>query len=121
MSMKLKLFHYTFLAVAPLILFSCSSRRIEKDMATASTTDTKLERGRIVFKTNCQKCHPNGESGVGPEINTIWVPGILVRARVRSRAFLLWTGRMPQFSHKEIPRKDMDALLVFIKEMRHKK
>ncbi|MFL5765791.1 MAG: c-type cytochrome [Bacteroidia bacterium] len=120
MKAKLKLTCSIFFIIA-FTLYSCSARRIEKDMTTSNSDNTQLEKGRIIFKTNCQKCHPNGESGVGPEINTIRIPGILIRARVRSRAFLLWTGRMPQFSHKEISRKDMDALVVFVKELRHKK
>lgn len=100
------------------ICFSgCSSRRIEKDMSTSQTEDPKIMAGRLVFKSKCQKCHPNGEAGVGPEINTVRVPKFLLKARVRSRAFLLWTGRMPQFNKHEISPKELDALVTFIKVM----
>jgi hypothetical protein len=97
---------------------SCSSRRIEKDMASAKERSPKEEEGRIVFKNRCQKCHPNGESGVGPPINTIKMPGFLLRERVRSRAFLLWTGRMPSFDKHEISDKEMNSLIAYLKYMR---
>jgi mono/diheme cytochrome c family protein len=73
--------------------------------------------GRLVFKKNCQQCHPNGESGVGPELNNVRVPKFLIKARVRSRAFLLWTGRMPQFDKHEISPKELNSLVYFIKTL----
>jgi hypothetical protein len=95
--------------------FSCSSRRLEAEKITAESTDPVISEGRIVFKNKCQPCHPNGESGVGPQINNIRVPRFVLKARVRSRAFLLWTGRMPQFDKHEISRKELNSLVSFIK------
>jgi mono/diheme cytochrome c family protein len=107
---------YTAIALISLIIYSsCSSRRIDKDMTSSS--NTRIEEGRLVFKYQCQKCHPNGESGVGPPLNNIKLPGFLIRARVRSRAFLLWTGRMPAFNKHEISKKEMNALIAYIKYM----
>jgi hypothetical protein len=109
-----KYFPAVFLLMA-FIVASCSSRRIEKDMVTSKSEDPKIMEGRLIFKANCQKCHPNGEAGVGPEINTIRVPKFILKARVRSRAFLLWTGRMPQFDRHEISPHELNSLVKFIK------
>jgi|GEM_PF-2203145 len=116
--MKTKLYVIAGIFVlGSLFLPGCSSRRIEKDMATSETEDPVIKEGRLVFKAKCQPCHPNGEAGVGPEINTIKVPKFLLKARVRSRAFLLWTGRMPQFDKHEISPRELRSLVTFIKVM----
>jgi mono/diheme cytochrome c family protein len=86
-------------------------------MSSENIKDPIIAEGRQVYKMNCQKCHPNGESGVGPEINTIKVPKFMLKARIRSRAFLLWTGRMPQFGKDEIPPKQLNSLVRYIKAM----
>jgi mono/diheme cytochrome c family protein len=86
----------------------------------SQAVDATVREGQIVFKNQCQKCHPGGESGVGPPINNIHLPGFLVRARIRSRAFLLWMGRMPAFDKHEISKKEMDVLIQYLKYMRKK-
>jgi mono/diheme cytochrome c family protein len=86
-------------------------------MAGTEGESPVLAEGRLVFKKNCQSCHPNGESGVGPEITNVRVPKALIKARVRSRAFLLYTGRMPEFSKKEISKKELNSLVLYIKSL----
>jgi mono/diheme cytochrome c family protein len=94
---------------------SCSSRKIEKDMA--GVEDPQLAAGRVVFKYNCQKCHPNGEAGVGPALNSLHLPKFLIRAKVRSRATTLWLGRMPSFKKHEISKKELRDLVAYVKYM----
>ena len=99
------------------MISSCSARRVGKEWDMSESSDPVLKEGRLVFKLNCQRCHPAGEAGVGPPLNNIRLPGFLIKARVRSRAFLLWTGRMPQFDKHEISRKELRSLVRFMKEM----
>jgi mono/diheme cytochrome c family protein len=96
---------------------SCTSRRLEKEMAGTEGESPVLAEGRLVFKKKCQSCHPNGESGVGPELTNVRVPGFLIKARIRSRAFLLYTGRMPQFDKHEISKKELNSLVLYIKSL----
>ena len=105
-----------------LYFFSCGpQRRAQTNMSEEIINESpQASKGRLVFKTNCQKCHPDGESGVGPPLNNIHLPGFLVRAKIRSRALLLWTGRMPAFKKNEISKKEMDDLMVFIKGIQNK-
>lgn len=102
----------------PMLFDSCTARRVEKDMTQQEDPD--IANGRLVFKYNCQKCHPNGEAGVGPPLNMIHLPKFMIKARVRSRAFLLWTGRMPSFKKHEISRQELKALVKYIKYMEKK-
>jgi hypothetical protein len=51
-------------------------------------------------------------------VNNVHLPGCLLRARIRSRAFLLYTGRMPAFDKDEIPPAGLDALIEYLKELR---
>lgn len=96
---------------------ACSSRRINKEMASNQETDPKIIEGHNVFKQKCQSCHPNGESGVGPEITNTRVPKFLLKVRVRSRAFLLYTGRMPAFDKHEISPKELSSLVYYVKSL----
>lgn len=101
------------------LLSACSQRSLGVNLASETRTESeKIGRGRILFKNNCQRCHPNGEPGEGPGIITPALPGFLTRYRIRSRSFLLWTGKMPSFDHNEIPRKDMNQLIAYINHMR---
>ncbi len=100
-----------------LFMTACSARRVHKEWTTSQSEDPVIKEGRFVFKQNCQRCHPNGEAGVGPSLNNIHLPGFVLKAKVRSRALLLWTGRMPQFDKHEISKKELRSLIVFMKEM----
>ena len=99
---------------------SCSSRRIKKDMTLNKETDEKIYEGKLVFKSQCQKCHPNGEAGVGPALNNIKLPAFLIKFRVRSRAMLLWAVRMPSFNKHEISKKELSSLVAYLKHMEKK-
>ncbi len=92
-------------------------RRVESNLATSQETETMA--GRLVFKQHCQKCHPDGESGVGLPISNIKLPGFITRYKIRSRSLLLWAGSMPAFKKDEISRKEMDELITFIKYLHH--
>jgi hypothetical protein len=100
------------------VLISCSTqKRVATNLPDAIANDDPLvARGRIVFKLKCDKCHPDGQGGLGPPVIGTHLPGFLIRYRVRSKSFLLWMGRMPSFDKHEISKDDMKALLAFIRK-----
>lgn len=89
-------------------------------MTPNSAVEQKIADGRLVFKAHCQKCHPNGEAGVGPALNNKPLPAFLLRARIRSRATFLWTGKMPSFDKHEISKVELSALIAYLKHMEKK-
>jgi mono/diheme cytochrome c family protein len=99
------------LFVIALIVTSCSSRKSEP--ITDKKFDNKSDRvvnGERVYMMRCQKCHPSGEAGVGPALNSNPAPSFLKRFQVRHGL-----GVMPSFSTKEISRGDLHDITAYLK------
>jgi mono/diheme cytochrome c family protein len=100
-----------YLFTVSLLIVSCSSRKSEP--ITNKTFDNKSERlanGERVYMMRCQKCHPGGEAGVGPALNSNPAPSFVKRFQVRHGL-----GVMPSFSTKEISRDDLHDVTAFLK------
>jgi mono/diheme cytochrome c family protein len=100
-----------FLFVITLLVVSCSSRKSEP--ITNHKFEHKSERvanGERVYMMRCQKCHPSGEAGVGPALNSNPAPAFLKRFQVRHGL-----GVMPSFSTKEISRSDLHDITAYLK------
>ncbi len=102
----------------PLAWGGCASaRRGEPIREPLEQTDTALVRGEQLFMEKCNKCHPHGESGLGPSIaNKTLAPSFAIRFQVRHGL-----GAMPSFSDKEIPSSDLDAILLYLSALQHNK
>lgn len=108
-----------FLFILIIVCASCATpRRSEPIKKEMSLNNEILVKGRHLFVVHCYKCHPNGEAGKGPSINNIPLPGIALRARIRSKAFFLGVGRMPSFKQNEISKEEMDLLVGYMKELK---
>jgi mono/diheme cytochrome c family protein len=108
------------LAFAVIMIAACGTQR-RMDVYKPGNEDQAITLGRTVYKTHCDKCHPNGEAGVGLPLNNIYLPGFVTRYRVRSRSMLLWLGKMPAFKQHEISKEEMDNLIAYLKHMHHSK
>lgn len=64
--------------------------------------------GERVFMENCQRCHPQGEAGLGPSIH--WAPSFAKRFQVRHGA-----GAMPAFDNNHLSEKELDQLISYLK------
>lgn len=67
-----------------------------------------VKNGQIHFMHHCQKCHPQGEGGLGPAINH--VPGFAKRFQIRHGL-----GVMPAFKKEQISKKDLQDILAYLK------
>src|SRR5688500_17929009 len=79
-------------------MFSCSSRRsepVKQKMFVAQNASEK--NGEEKFMLHCQKCHPAGEAGLGPAINSNPAPQFIKRFQMRHGL-----GAMPSFKEDEI-------------------
>ena len=107
----MKTFNSVFVAVVLIEIAGCSSRVSEPvkqevfDSRTAS-----VQHGEEVFMKHCQKCHPAGEAGLGPAINSNPAPQFVKRFQVRHGL-----GVMPAFSDEIISKKDLRALSAYLR------
>jgi cytochrome c2 len=55
--------------IAGYVVYSCASRKTEPFQGELSMDDPEVKNGKEYYMKYCQKCHPNGEKGLGPAIN----------------------------------------------------
>jgi mono/diheme cytochrome c family protein len=83
------------------------------DEATAEyegpIASTDLERGKTVFATYCDDCHPDGDADVGPSL--IADPHEPARLRQQIRE---GSGKMKPFPEKRVSKDDLEALLAYL-------
>lgn len=97
--------------IVAVVFESCVVRRSEPLTGKAFTTiSSNIANGEQVFMRHCQKCHPAGESGLGPTINGTPAPGFVKRFQVRHGL-----GVMPAFSRNEISKADLHDITAYLK------
>jgi mono/diheme cytochrome c family protein len=94
-------------------LGACGSDRRKEPMIGALSLTPAEQHGQVLFAKFCHQCHPNGEAGLGPAINSNPAPMTAFRVQVRSGL-----GAMPNFPDTIIPDRDLDQLLAFVDAQR---
>jgi mono/diheme cytochrome c family protein len=103
------------LAVAGFFFGSCTSRKSEPITGKKLITDNaRIANGEMMFMANCQKCHPNGEGGLAPAINSNPAPGFVKRFQMRHGL-----GVMPSFKKEEISKKDLRDISRYLAALKH--
>ena len=72
-------------------------------------TSTEVDRGKDLFSTHCDDCHPGGEEDVGPSLIAKPHAPAEIRKQVREGS-----GRMRPFSEKRLSKDDLEALLAYL-------
>ena len=111
----MKLHHEAiFLALATALscaAISCASRKSEPvKQKVFKAKNERIARGEQVFMMHCDKCHPAGEAGIGPAINSNPAPQFIKRFQMRHGL-----GVMPSFTEKEISRDDLKDISRYLK------
>ena len=99
-----------------LTIFSCASRKAEPIAQPLALKTSTLIHGEQVFMRNCQKCHPNGEAGLGPAINSNPAPIFIKAFQVRHGL-----GVMPSFKKDEISKQEFIDLKAYLKILKRNK
>ena len=73
-----------------------------------------IAHGEKVFMTYCNKCHPSGEAGLGPAINSNPAPQFIKRFQVRHGL-----GVMPSFKKDEISKEDLRGISAYLRAWKH--
>jgi len=106
---------YLLVYFALSLSLSCASRRSEALAGKSFTSgDTHVMNGQVQFNIYCQKCHPGGEAGLGPALNSNPAPGFVKRFQVRHGL-----GVMPSFKRNEISRADLRDIMKYLKALKH--
>ena len=109
------------LLFAPLIIFSgagivsCTVRKSEPLTGKEFVAQNdRVANGERVYMAYCQKCHPMGEGGLGPAINSNPAPGFVKRFQMRHGL-----GVMPAFNKGEISKEDLHDISKYMKAWKH--
>ena len=97
--------------------FGCASaRRSEPVAGPLRETYPEVSRGEMSFAAHCQTCHTFGERSFAPALNNKPAPGWLIKLQVR-----VGLGAMPAFSKSQLSPRDLDAIVAYLKALRHHK
>jgi mono/diheme cytochrome c family protein len=108
-----------FIAIACIclgILLSCSLRRSEPLKGNFTPKTTEVAKGQALYNLHCQKCHPGGEGGIGPDINWNPAPSFIEKFQVRHGL-----GVMPSFKEDEISKDDLKSISKYMKAFKHQR
>ncbi|HYE53421.1 MAG TPA: cytochrome c, partial [Chitinophagaceae bacterium] len=75
------------------VISACASRRAEPIKGKQFVPrNARIANGERMYMVHCQKCHPGGEAGLGPAINSNPAPQFVKRFQMRHGL-----GTMPSF------------------------
>lgn len=101
--------------VCLIVISSCAIRKSEP--MTGKTVNTKndlhLRAGEVLYMTYCHKCHPIGEGGLGPALNSSNVPQFVKRFQVRHGL-----GVMPYFKKDQISKQDLHDISAYMSALK---
>lgn len=101
--------------VSTVIIASCMIRQSEPvTQERFRPSHKKVVRGEQLYMAHCQKCHPAGEGGLGPAINSNPAPGFVKRFQMRHGL-----GVMPGFSKQELSKQDLKDISKYLKAWKH--
>ena len=94
---------------------SCTLRKSEPLTGKTFTPfNERIANGERLFMAHCQKCHPGGEGGLGPALNSNPAPGFVKRFQMRHGL-----GVMPSFKQNEISKKDLHDISKYLHAWKH--
>lgn len=67
-----------------------------------------VQQGQVLYMEYCQKCHPDGEAGLGPSV--YYVPDFAKRFQVRHGL-----GAMPEFNESAVSDEELDKIVLYLK------
>lgn len=95
-------------------LTACRSvRRGEPVGRPVQITSADSRHGQIVYQQRCDRCHPNGEGGLGPSLNDKPAPVFLMKTQVRTGL-----GAMPRFDQHTLTPEELRDVMAYVLDLR---
>jgi mono/diheme cytochrome c family protein len=102
------------LLVVLVTITACRSvRRGEPVGRPAQVTSAESKRGQVIYQQRCDRCHPNGEGGLGPSLNDKPAPVFLMKTQVRAGL-----GAMPHFDSQTLTPDELRDLMAYVMDLR---
>jgi mono/diheme cytochrome c family protein len=96
------------------VQWSCASRKSEPLTGTTfHSENADVLNGEIAYMHHCQKCHPGGEAGLGPALNSNPAPQFVKRFQMRHGL-----GVMPGFKEEEISKDSLRDISKYLKALK---
>ena len=107
-----RLIYFIMLTAFVWALQFCSASRKSEPIVGKSfvAANAKIKHGQELFMMHCEKCHPGGEAGLAPAINSNPAPGFIKNFQVRHGL-----GVMPSFKSNEISKSDLKDISAYLK------
>ena len=100
--------------ISAVVLASCMARRSEPiKQRYFDVKDARVQHGQVLYMEYCYKCHPGGEGGLGPAINSNPAPQFIKRFQVRHGL-----GVMPSFKPKQISRSELHDISRYMRQLK---
>jgi mono/diheme cytochrome c family protein len=91
-------------------LLSCIIRKSEPiTQKTFVPANEHIANGQRLFMAYCNKCHPGGEGGLGPSINSNPAPQFIKRFQMRHGL-----GVMPAFKKDDLSKSSLHDISRFL-------
>lgn len=97
---------FAFFLVAVFVVVSCYKPPLVSNIPHTEA----VQEGQALYMQHCQKCHPNGEAGLGPSV--YYVPDFAKKFQVRHGV-----GAMPDFDESAISDEELDKIVLYLKTL----
>jgi mono/diheme cytochrome c family protein len=87
---------------------ACNRHKYPFNQTLPATAD--VQEGEKLYMQYCQKCHPDGEGGLGPSI--FYLPGFAKKFQVRHGL-----GVMPDFDENVISDAELNKIVAYLKAL----
>jgi mono/diheme cytochrome c family protein len=91
-----------------------TARRAEPLVGPPQLASSNEVHGQRLFMQLCNQCHPGGDAGLAPALNSKPAPGPMIKLQVRKGL-----GRMPAFPESELDSRGLDDLVSYVLRLRH--
>jgi mono/diheme cytochrome c family protein len=91
-----------------------TARRSEPLVGPPQLASAGEVHGQRLFMQLCNQCHPGGDAGLAPALNSKPAPAPAIKLQVRKGL-----GRMPAFSESELDSQALDDLVSYVLRLRH--